>query len=114
MRGNTMSISPDLWTNAPISKPMFQILADLTRESRIEVALPLAIKDLVRLRLAEAMRLRAAFEQQYGIDFETFKQAWHENRIADAHSYEVERDYWEWEAAVTDEQHLKLIIERLP
>ncbi|MFZ2359959.1 MAG: hypothetical protein WA040_11505 [Anaerolineae bacterium] len=108
-----MSISYDLSTNAPISKPMFQILTDLTRESRIEVALPLAIKDLVRLKLADAARSRLAFEQQYGIDFEAFRQAWEEDRVADKHSYDVGRDYWEWEAAVTDEQRLQQMIERL-
>ena len=32
-----------------ISKPLYQILSDLTQESRLEVALPLAIKDWVRL-----------------------------------------------------------------
>lgn len=109
-----MSLSPNFTSSAPISKPMFQILTDLTRESRLDVALPLAIKDLVRLKLAEAVRVRSAFEQQYGIDFEAFQQAWHEGRIADEHSYDVERDYWEWEAAVTDEQQLMLMVERIP
>ena len=109
-----MPYSPDLSGEAPISKPMYQILADLTRESRLEVALPMAIKDLVRLKLADAARSRIAFEQQYGIDFEAFRQAWEEDRVADKHSYDVERDYWEWEAAVTDEQRLNQMIERLP
>jgi len=91
---------------------MYQILTDLTRESRLEVALPIAIKDLIRLKLADAIRSRTAFEQQYGIDFEAFRQAWEEGRVADKHSYDVERDYWEWEAAVTDEQRLRQMIER--
>ena len=106
-----MSYSPDLSSNTLISKPMYQILTDLTRESRLEVALPIAIKDLIRLKLADAIRSRTAFEQQYGIDFEAFRQAWEEGRVADKHSYDVERDYWEWEAAVTDEQRLRQMIE---
>ena len=109
-----MTYSPDLSSSAPISKPMYQILANLTRKTRLEVALPMAIKDLVRLKLADAARSRMAFEQQYGIDFEAFRQAWEEDRVADKHSYDVERDYWEWEAAVTDEQRLKHMIERMP
>jgi len=35
-------------------------------------------------------------------------------RIADKHSYEVERDYWEWEATVTDEERLRQMLESLP
>lgn len=73
----------------------------------MEVALPLAVKELVRLKLKEAREQREAFERQYGMDFQAFEQAWDEGRIADKHSYEVERDYWEWEAAVSDEDRLQ-------
>jgi hypothetical protein len=34
-----------------ISKPVYRVLSDLTQESRVEVALPLAVKDWIRLRL---------------------------------------------------------------
>ena len=96
-----------------ISKPLHRVLTDLTREPRVEVALSLAVKDLVRLRLKEARERREAFEQHYGMDFTAFKQAWHEGRIASSHSYEVERDYWEWETAVTDEEQLGEMSESL-
>jgi hypothetical protein len=96
-----------------ISKPMYQVLSDLTNEPRLEVALPLAIKDLVRLKLKEAREQREAFEQRYNMDFVAFKGAWDEGCIANKHSYEVERDYWEWEAATTDEERLRQMLERL-
>jgi hypothetical protein len=101
-----------MYTDA-ISKPMYQILSDLTRESRLEVALPLAIKDLIRLKLKETREQKQAFEQRYKMDFPTFKQAWNEGHIADKHSYEVEHDYWEWEAAITDEERLQHMLESL-
>jgi hypothetical protein len=41
------------------------------------------------------------------------KQAWDEGHIADKYTYEVERDYWEWEAAVTDEKRLREMLEEL-
>jgi hypothetical protein len=72
-----------------------------------------AVKDLVRLKLKETGERKAAFEQRYGMDFEAFKQAWDEGRIADEHSYEIERDYWEWEATVTDEEWLRQMLESL-
>jgi hypothetical protein len=97
-----------------ITKPIYRILADLTREERVEVALPLAMKDWVRLQLQEARAQRRQFEQLYGMDFAAFKRDWQAGRIPDAHSYETERVYWEWEATITDEQRLQQISESLP
>jgi hypothetical protein len=96
-----------------ISKPVYRVLSDLTQESRVEVALPLAIKDWVRLKLKETHQQREMFEQRYGMDFSAFQQAWQEGRIASKHSYEVERDYWEWEAVETDEERLQEMLESL-
>jgi hypothetical protein len=45
------------------------------------------------------------------MDFEAFKQAWNEGQIPNKHSYEVEHDYWEWEAAVTEERRLQEMLE---
>jgi len=97
-----------------ITKPIHRILTDLTREERVEIALPLAMKDWVRLRLRETQQQRRDFEQRYGMDFAAFKCEWYEGRIPDAHSYEVEHVYWEWEAAVTDEERLLQISDSLP
>ena len=97
-----------------ITKPIYRILTDRTREERVEVALPLAMKDWVRLQLQEARAQRRQFEQLYGMDFAAFKRDWHEGRVLDAHSYETERVYWEWEASITDEERLQQIAESLP
>ncbi len=99
---------------ATISKPIHRILADLTGEPRFDVALHLATKDLVRLKLKEVSEQRKRFEERYQMDFEAFKQAWNEDQIPNKHSYEVERDYWEWEASVTDERRLQVTLEELP
>jgi len=96
-----------------ISKPIFRVLTDLTQENRLEVALPIAIKDLLRLKQKESQEQMAVFEQRYGMDFSTFRQAWDEDRIADKYSYAVERDYWEWEAATTDEARHQEMLENL-
>lgn len=97
-----------------ISKPLYRVLSELTQESRIEVALPLAIKDWLRLRLEETRRKREGFEQRYAQDFTAFRQAWQEGRIPNQYTYEVEQDYWEWEAAVSDEQRLQQLLDDLP
>ena len=97
-----------------ITKPIYRLLTDPTRESLVEVALPLAMKDWVRLKLWEVRQQRQDFEGRHGMDFAAFKQAWHAGRIPDAHSYEVEREYRDWEAVVTDEERLQQIAGNLP
>jgi hypothetical protein len=47
------------------------------------------------------------------MDFPSFKQAWAAGNVPNKHSHEVERDYWEWEAAVTDEDRLRQALESL-
>jgi hypothetical protein len=90
-----------------VSKPVYRILTDLTGEPRVEVALPIAIKDWVRLKLKEVREQQATFERRYGMDYADFRQAWEQGQIANQRSYEVERDLWEWEATVTDEERLR-------
>jgi hypothetical protein len=68
-------------------------------------------EDPVCLKFKEAEEQRKRFEERYQMDFEAFKQAWNEGQIPNKHSYEVERDYWEWEAAVTEERRLQEMLE---
>ena len=97
-----------------ISKPLYKILTELTGEERFDVALHLATKDLVRLKLQDAEQQIKTYEKRYGMPFEQFQQAWEKDQIADKYSYEVEKDYWEWEAAQTDLSRLREMLETLP
>ena len=56
-----------------ITKPIYQILSELTQETKVEVALPIAIKDWVRLKLQDARQESLRFEQRYGMDFGSFQ-----------------------------------------
>jgi hypothetical protein len=97
-----------------VSKPIHRILSDLTGEERFDLALQLATKDLVRLKLKEAEDLLANFEQRYKMKFVEFKRAWEKSKVADKHSYDIEKDYWEWEAAESDSKRLRQMLEQLP
>lgn len=66
------------------------------------------------LKLKEAREQREGFEQRYGMDFAVFKLAWEEGRVPNKRAYEVERDYWAWEAAITDEQRSQKMLDSLP
>lgn len=100
-------------TESVISKSLYKILTDLTGEARLDVALHLATKELVLLKLKQTGEQVEQFEQRYQMDFDQFKQAWDENQIADKHAYEVERDFWEWEAAMTNRARLQEILDSL-
>lgn len=97
----------------PVSKAIYHVIASLTKEPRLDVALSLAIKDLIRLKLKEATSATETFEARYRMTFGEFKRTWHEDRVPNAHSYEVERDYWEWEAATTDQEQLQKLQDSL-
>lgn len=96
-----------------LPKPAYNILRRLTGETRPDLALSVAIKDLVRLRREAARALIAAFEEKYGMPFREFQEAWQNGRIADQYSYTVEQDFWDWEAAVSDEQALQELAESM-
>jgi len=101
-------------TEAIISKPLYKILTELTGERRFDVALHLATKDWVRLKLQEAEQQIKSFEQRYEMPFEKFQQAWENDQITDKFSYEVEKDYWEWETVHADLPRFRQISESLP
>lgn len=98
----------------PISKPLYKILIELTGERRFDVALHLATKDWVRLKLQEAEQQIKSFEQRYEMSFEKFQQAWENDQITDKFSYAVEKDYWEWETVHADLPRFRQISESLP
>jgi hypothetical protein len=100
-------------TSVVIPKPAYNVLRRLTGETRPDVALSLALKDLVRLRLEAARTLAASFEQKYQLSFADFENSWQVGKIPAKHSYEVEQDYLAWEAAVTDERSLEELAEWL-
>lgn len=94
-------------------KPLHQILSRLTGQERFDVALHLATKDLLHLKLNEAERRIQEYEKRYGMSFSQFRDAWENDRISDRHSYEVEKDYREWEAAITDKERLQELLSEI-
>jgi hypothetical protein len=96
-----------------VPKQIYRILTNLTGERRFDMALHLATRDLLKLKLQEIERKIKAFEKRYHMSFGDFKKAWGEGKIADKHSYGVEKDYWDWEASVTNKERLKGMLDLL-
>jgi hypothetical protein len=95
-----MSIDP--MTTLVIPKPAYNILRRLTGESRPDIALSLALKDLIRLKIESARTTVQNLEQKYGMSFEDFNIQWQAEKISGKYTYEVEQDYLTWESALTD------------
>ena len=53
------------------------------------------------------MTLTTSFEKKYSMTFSQFEDAWREDRIPQKYSLEVENDYAEWEASITDLKRLE-------
>jgi len=96
-----------------ISKSMYRVLSSLTGEQRADIAVELATKDLLRLKVKEVEEQIKDFETRYQMKFAEFKQAWNADKIPAKHSYEVEREYWEWEAAVENVEKLRQMVDDL-
>ncbi len=92
---------------------MYRVLSSLTGEHRADIAVELAAKDLLRLKVKEVEERIKEFETRYQMKFAESKQAWSADKISGKHSYEVERDYWEWEAAVENVEKLRQMLDEL-
>jgi hypothetical protein len=52
----------------------------------------------------------ATFERKWGMTFEEFSRRCEEGRLKkDTFSYEVEKDFWEWEKVVTLKRHYEVL-----
>ncbi len=96
-----------------LSKGAYNILRKLTGADRPEVALWLAIKELVRLSMKETQEQIAAFEKKYGMNYAEFEIAWKDGAIKDPYAYPVEQDYMQWETAQAELKELIEITEWL-
>ncbi len=95
-----MSIDP--MTTLVIPKPAYNVLRRLTGESRPDIALSLALKDLIRLRLESGRTTIQNLEQKYGMSFADFERQWQADKITGKYTFAVEQDYLAWESAFTD------------
>lgn len=91
----------------------YNLLKRLTGETRPDVALSVALKDLVHLRLDAAQSMIADYEQKYGMTFDKFQEGWQAGKIPDPYSYAVEGDYSAWESALSEVEALQELVESM-
>lgn len=99
----------EMFTGIP--KSTLNVLFDITGESRADVAINRILKDAIEHRMEKINKDIEKFKSKYHKEnFEKFREAWDKNEIEDRYSYEVERDYWDWEALVTRKKKLERVL----
>ncbi len=84
------------------------LLTELTEIPDIGIALRKVLSEYLELKCWALEERIAAFEAKWGMSFEEFSRKCAEETLAeDAYSYAVEKDFWEWEQAVTLQSHYK-------
>jgi hypothetical protein len=86
-----------------INKNVKDILIKHSQKDTPEESLKEILKNEIQRSLKKHMLMIKHFERKYNMDFETFEQ----NRVTKEIPYELERDYFEWDMAITLIEDLK-------
>ncbi len=84
-----------------LSPSTVRVVLDLTGTSDLNMAIKEISRDAVEHRIERIDDEIRELEKKYGMTFEEFKKSWESGKIRDKHSYEVEKDFWEWEGLVS-------------
>ena len=96
-----------------LSPSVVKLLLEITGSSDLNVAVKEISKDAIEHRLEKIESEIRKFEEKYGMTFEEFKRAWEEGKIENKHSYEVEKDFWEWEGLMSRKKKLEGVLKWL-
>lgn len=86
-----------------VNENVKSILMKHSQKETLEESLNEILKNEIQRKIKKHMLMITHFENKYKMDFETFE----ENRVSKEMSYEIERDYFEWDMALTMVEDLK-------
>jgi hypothetical protein len=86
----------------PMSPRLGALLTELTEIPDIKMALWKVLSEYLELKCKALEERIVAFETKWDMSFEEFSRKCAEGTLAkEPYSYEVEKDFWEWEQATT-------------
>ena len=89
-----------------MSPQLGALLTGLTEIPDVRMALWKVLSEYLELKCRALGERAVAFETKWNMSFEEFSRKCAEGTLAeDPYSYEVEKDFWEWEQAVTLQRH---------
>lgn len=97
-----------------VSKRTAKLLKEITGEPRVDAAVLMTLRDALSHRLEAIEAEIEAFEDEHGMSFEAFEEAWEDGEIEDRRSYDVEKTYWRWEELVTRREKIEETIGMVP
>jgi|Deesub1362A_J573_1020465.scaffolds.fasta_scaffold03965_4 predicted DNA-binding protein YlxM (UPF0122 family) len=90
-----------------------RVFIDITGQPDLNSALKALSKEAIENRIKKVNEQIKKFEEKYGMKFEEFKDRWERGEICNRFSYEVEKDFWEWEALISRKKKLEEAIKCL-
>jgi hypothetical protein len=98
--------SIDTASKVKISPRIGALLTQVTEVPDLEAALWKVLSEYIDLKLARIRQQIQEFESKWGMTFTEFAERCEAGTLdEDPYSYDVESDYWEWEAAETLLKH---------
>lgn len=83
-----------------ISPKLGEFLIKTTQTPDVETALRQVLREYLELKLKELGKELEQFESKWNMSFDEFKEKCEQRKIdGDVFSYEVEKDFWNWEKA---------------
>lgn len=93
-----------------VSPRLGALLAQLAETPDLETALWKVLSEYIDLKVRFLRQRIQAFESKWGMPFAEFAARGEAGTLGrDAYSYEVERDFWEWEQAETLLHHYEAL-----
>ncbi len=86
-----------------INENVKDILMKHSHKDTLEESLNEILRNEIQRKIKKHILMIKYFERKYNIDFETFEK----NRVTKEMPYEIERDYFEWDMAITLIEDLK-------
>ena len=93
-----------------MSPKLSEVLVKTTQSKDIDDALNKIFSEYLELKLKKLQQTIEEFEKKWNMSFEKFNKGIKENTLkADIYSFDTEKDYWQWEEAVTLRKHYEEI-----
>jgi len=96
----------DTTSRITVSPRIGMLLTQVTDAPDLETALWKVLSEYIDLKIARIRQQIQEFESKWGMPFAEFAERCEAGTLdEDPYAYDVESDYWEWEAAETLLQH---------
>jgi hypothetical protein len=96
----------DAASKVEVSPRLGALLTQVTEVPDLEAALWKVLSEYIDLKIAHIQQQIQEFESKWDMTFAEFAERCEAGALdEDSYAYDVESDYWEWEAAITLLRH---------